>query len=85
MGTDRDSLKPMPPATVRFSQAKRNFRKVAARVKRGDTILLQHGPDVFQLVYQAPAATVPLRPPGFFKLDAQDLAGINGARSDETA
>ncbi len=75
----------MPLTTVRFSQAKRNFCKVAARAKRGDTILLQHGPDVFQLVYQAPAAAVPLRPPGFFTLGDPDLAEINGARTDETA
>jgi hypothetical protein len=75
----------MPVATIRFSQAKRNFARVAARAKRGDTVVLRHGSDDFQLVYQPPADPVPIRPAGYFKLSAQDLAEINGGRTDETA
>ena len=75
----------MPVATIRFTQAKRNFARVAARAKRGDTVFLRHRADDFQLVYQAPSAAVLRRPEGFFRLSARDLAEINGARTDETA
>ena len=75
----------MAIATIRFSQAKRNFARVAARAKRGDTVVLRHGSDEFQLVYQPPSEPVPHRPAGFFKLSTQDLAEINGARTDESA
>ena len=75
----------MAVAAIRFSQAKRNFARVAARAKRGDTVVLRHGSDDFQLVYQPSAEPVPPRPDGYFKLSGQDLAEINGARTDETA
>ncbi|MFA5057516.1 MAG: hypothetical protein WC485_05340 [Opitutaceae bacterium] len=72
-------------STIRFSEAKRNFARVGARAKRGDVVYLQHGPDRFQLVYHPPAEPVPHRPPGHFRPTAQDLAEINGARTDATA
>ncbi len=71
--------------TIRFSEAKRNFARVGARAKRGDVVYLQHGSDRFQLVYHPPEDPVPHRPPGYFQPTPQDLAEINGARSDETA
>ncbi len=70
---------------IRFSEAKRNFARVGARAKRGDVVYLQHGDDRFQLVYDPPAEPVPHRPTGHFRLTAQDLTEISGARTDGTA
>ena len=73
--------------TIRFSEAKRNFARVGARAKRGRQVGLPpgNGWDCFQLVYHPPEDPVPHRPPGYFQPTPQDLAEINGARSDETA
>ena len=55
--------------TIRISEAKRNFTKVFARAKRGETIILQNGDDYMQLVPWVMPEPIPLRPAGFFAAD----------------
>lgn len=55
--------------TIRISEAKRNFSKVFARARRGETIILQNGNEFMQLVPCAMPEPIPLRPAGYFEAD----------------
>lgn len=65
--------------TIKISEAKRNFGRIFARAKRGETIILQNGNDYMQLVPCAVPELVPIRPAGYFVLDAEDVAFINSS------
>jgi antitoxin (DNA-binding transcriptional repressor) of toxin-antitoxin stability system len=66
--------------TIKISEAKRNFSRIFARAKRGETIILQNGNDFMQLVPCAVPELVPIRPLGYFALDAEDVAFINSCQ-----
>jgi antitoxin (DNA-binding transcriptional repressor) of toxin-antitoxin stability system len=66
--------------TIKISEAKRNFGRIFARVKRGETIILQNGNDFMQLVPCAVPELVPIRPAGYFALDEEDAAFINACQ-----
>ena len=55
--------------TIKISEAKRNFTKVFARAKRGETVILQNGNDYVQLVPWATPEPIPVRPEGYFVAD----------------
>ena len=59
--------------TIRISEAKRNFAKVFARAKRGETIILQNGGDYMQLVPCVLPEPIPLRPAGYFAADIETV------------
>ena len=53
---------------IKISEAKRNFSKVFARAKRGETVILQNGDDFMQLVPLQRPDLVPVRPIGHLTL-----------------
>jgi antitoxin (DNA-binding transcriptional repressor) of toxin-antitoxin stability system len=59
--------------TIKVSEAKRNFTKVFARAKRGETIILQNGDDYMQLVPCVMPEPIPVRPPGYFAADEETV------------
>ena len=63
--------------TIKISEAKRNFSKVFARAKRGETIILQNGDDYMQLVPCVMPEPIPLRPVGYFVADAETIRQRN--------
>jgi antitoxin (DNA-binding transcriptional repressor) of toxin-antitoxin stability system len=69
--------------TIKISEAKRNFSKVFARAKKGETVILQNGDDLMQLVPWIPPAPIPLRPAGYFTADAATIRQRN-AWGDES-
>src|ERR1051326_3481302 len=70
--------------TIKISEAKRNFSKVFARAKRGETIILQNGDDYVQLVPCVMFEPTPLRPAGFFVAD-DDTIRIRNGLGEESA
>ena len=63
--------------TIRISEAKRNFTKVFARARRGETIILQNGDDYMQLVPCVMPEPIPLRPAGYFMADPDTVRQRN--------
>ena len=57
-----------------LTEAKRNFSRVFARAKQGETIVLQHGNDFVQLVPCPPPKLNPLRPIGYFAADSETVS-----------
>lgn len=68
--------------TIKVSEAKRNFGKLFARAKRGETIILQNGNDYVQLVPCAVSDPVPVIPVGRIRLTDAEAAHINAAPAD---
>lgn len=68
--------------TIRISEAKRNFTRIFARAKRGETIILQNGSDYMQLVPCAVSDPAPLYPTGTFRHTDEEAAMINSAPTD---
>ena len=68
--------------TIKVSEAKRNFSRIFARAKRGETVILQNGEDFMQLVPCAVPAPVPLRPVGYFQSTDEEIVAINAAPID---
>jgi len=68
--------------TIKISEAKRNFGRIFARAKKGETIILQNGTDFMQLVPCVLPEPVPLRPPGYFQPAEDEIAQINAAQAD---
>ena len=69
--------------TIKISEAKRNFSKVFARAKRGETIILQNGDDYVQLVPCVVPQPVPLRPLGYFAVD-DETARLRNSLGEES-
>ena len=69
--------------TIRISEAKRNFTKVFARAKRGETVILQNGNDYVQLVPWTRPEPVPVRPAGFFAVD-DETARLRNTLGEES-
>ncbi len=63
--------------TIKISEAKRNFSKVFARAKRGETIILQNGSDYMQLVPCVLPDPVPVRPASYFVADEETIRQRN--------
>ncbi len=55
--------------TIKVSEAKRNFSRIFARARRGETIILQNGGDYMQLVPCEIPQPVPVRSAGYFAAD----------------
>jgi antitoxin (DNA-binding transcriptional repressor) of toxin-antitoxin stability system len=68
--------------TIKVSEAKRNFSRIFARAKRGETVILQNGEDYMQLVPCAVPDAVPVRPVGYFQSTGEEIAAINAAPTD---
>jgi hypothetical protein len=68
--------------TIKISEAKRNFSRIFARAKRGETIILQNGDDYMQLIPCALPDPVPLYPVGTFYHTDDEVAMINDAPAD---
>lgn len=68
--------------TIKISEAKRNFARIFARAKRGETIILQNGDDYMQLVPCVVPAPVPVRPVGYFQPTEEEISSINAAPTD---
>jgi antitoxin (DNA-binding transcriptional repressor) of toxin-antitoxin stability system len=63
--------------TLRISEAKRNFRRIFARAKKGETIILQNGGDYMQLVPCVAPDPAPVYPVGTFRHTDEEVAMIN--------
>ncbi|HRP06831.1 MAG TPA: hypothetical protein PLV87_18090 [Opitutaceae bacterium] len=68
--------------TIKISEAKRNFTRIFARAKRGETIILQNGSDYMQLVPCAVSDPAPVYPIGAFRHSDEEVAMINAAPID---
>lgn len=68
--------------TIKISEAKRNFTRIFARAKRGETIILQNGDDYMQLVPCAVPDPVAVYPVGAFHHTADEVLMINEAPTD---
>jgi antitoxin (DNA-binding transcriptional repressor) of toxin-antitoxin stability system len=68
--------------TIKISEAKRNFGRIFARARRGETIILQNGDDYMQLVPCAVSAPAPLHPVGTFRHTREEITLINSAPTD---
>lgn len=68
--------------TIKIGEAKRNFGKLFARAKRGETIILQNGADYMQLVPCAVSDPVPIYPVGRIRHTDEEIAHINNAPLD---
>ena len=68
--------------TIKISEAKRNFGRVFARAKRGETVILQNGNDFMQLVPCVVPEPLPLRPVGYFRSTTEEVAQVNAAPTD---
>lgn len=68
--------------TIRISEAKRNFTRIFARAKRGETVILQNGDDYMQLVPCAVSDPAPVYPVGSFRHTEEVVAMINAAPTD---
>lgn len=68
--------------TIKISEAKRNFTRIFARAKRGETIILQNGNDYMQLVPCAVSDPAPIYPVGAFRHTDEEVAMINSAPTD---
>jgi len=63
--------------TIKISEAKRNFSKVFARAKRGETIILQNGDDYVQLIPCVMPGPIPVRPADYFTADDETVRQRN--------
>jgi len=70
--------------TIKISEAKRNFTRIFARAKRGETIILQNGNDYMQLVPCAVSDPSPVYPVGVFRHTDEEVALINSAPRDSS-
>lgn len=68
--------------TIKVSEAKRNFSRIFARAKRGETIILQNGDDFMQLVPCTVPDPVPNYPLGTFRHTDDEVAMINSVPVD---
>ncbi|MBL9204874.1 MAG: type II toxin-antitoxin system Phd/YefM family antitoxin [Opitutaceae bacterium] len=68
--------------TIKISEAKRNFMKIFARAKRGETIILQNGNDYMQLLPCAVSDPAPVYPVGTLRHTDEEVALINAAPTD---
>jgi len=68
--------------TIKISEAKRNFSRIFARAKRGETIILQNGDDYMQLVPCAVPDPVTIYPVGAFHHTPEEVFMINEAPTD---
>ena len=68
--------------TIKISEAKRNFGRLFARARRGETIILQNGNDYMQLVPCAVSDPAPLCSAGTFRHTDEEIARINAAPTD---
>ena len=68
--------------TIKISEAKRNFSRIFARAKRGETIILQNGDDYMQLVPCVMPDPVSIYPVGTFSHTAEEVFMINEAPAD---
>jgi|GEM_PF-1479555 hypothetical protein len=68
--------------TIRISEAKRNFGRIFAQAKKGETIILQNGTDLMQLVPCVLPDPVPVRLVGYFQPNDEEIARINAAPAD---
>jgi hypothetical protein len=80
----QDSIEPCSSLvkTIKISEAKRNFSRIFARVKRGETVILQNGDDYMQLVLCAVPDPVPVFPVGSFSHTDEEVVMINAAPTD---
>lgn len=69
-------------ATVRISEAKRNFSKLFARARKGETIILQNGDEYAMLVPCSSPAPIPDYPIGTFRHTDDEVRLINEAPAD---
>lgn len=69
--------------TIRISEAKRNFSRIFARAKRGETIILQNGNDHMQLIPCEVPEPLPLRPAGYFAAD-EETARLRNSLGEES-
>jgi antitoxin (DNA-binding transcriptional repressor) of toxin-antitoxin stability system len=69
--------------TIKISEAKRNFTKVFARAKRGETVILQNGNDYVQLLPWISPEPIPARPAGYFAAD-EETAGMRNTLGEES-
>ena len=69
--------------TIKISEAKRNFSKVFARAKRGETVILQNGEDFVQLVPWSPPEPIQLHPPGYFAAD-EEVVRLRNSLGEES-
>ena len=72
-----------PVKTIRISEAKRNFGRIFARARKGETIILQNGDDYMQLVPCVAPDPAPVYPVGTFRHTDEEVAMINEAPTDE--
>ena len=70
---DSDETQLSPVKTIKISEAKRNFTKVFARAKRGETVILQNGDDFMQLIPCVMPEPVAVRPAGYFAADDETV------------
>ena len=68
--------------TIKISEAKRNFGRIFAKAKTGETNILQNGTDLMQLVPCVLPDPIPLRPIGYFQPTDEEVAQINAAPAD---
>ncbi len=68
--------------TIKISEAKRNFTRIFARAKRGETILLRNGSDYMQLVPCAVSDPAPVYPVGAFRHTDEEVTMINAEAAD---
>lgn len=68
--------------TIRISEAKRNFSRIFAQAKRGETVILRNGDDYVQLVPCARPEAVPVHPVGIFRKTDEEVGCINDAPAD---
>jgi antitoxin (DNA-binding transcriptional repressor) of toxin-antitoxin stability system len=68
--------------TIKISEAKRNFSRIFARAKRGETIILQNGDDYMQLVPCVVPDPVTNYPIGTFTHTMEEISMINEAPAD---
>lgn len=79
---DSDETRVSLVKTIKISEAKRNFSRIFARVKSGETIILQNGDDYVQLVPCVVPDPVPLYAVGTFRHTDEEAAMINAAPVD---
>jgi hypothetical protein len=56
-----------------LSNAKTFLGRLLDKAKRGEEVIIMRGSERFTLSEIKPIAPIPMRPPGYFKLDAEDI------------
>ena len=67
---DRVSLR----KEVSLSNAKTYLGRLLDKAKRGEEVIILRGSERFALVEIRPIEPIPVRPPGYFHFDEEDLA-----------